>query len=229
MTRVDEVAVANISASVGRGGANRPVDVATIQNLLNRRTGARLRADGVCGQKTIAAILGFQKTFLSTPDGRVDPNGSSWHRLLKAATALELLQLPQISGHGYYSYSSADRQFGTVDTIQAISDVASSFCFNMPRIQIGIGDISFEHGGQMSPHVSHRKGLQVDIRPLRTDMMHLPCDYRDHVYSREYTRLLAQSFLAHRNVKRILFNDSRIHGVHPFAGHDNHMHVEMHK
>ena len=226
MTGAVAISAVGISASVGRGGVNRSMDVMTIQKLLNNKTHAGLIADGVCGQKTIEAILAFQRTFLPNPDGRIDPGGSSWRRL---AAGPHLVQLPQVCGIGYYSYAAADRQFGTEHTMQAIRDVARTFLSNLPAVQIGIGDISFEHGGHMAPHVTHRNGQQADIRPLRTDAMHLQCDYHDPTYSRDYTRLLASSFLAHRNVRRILFNDSHIHGVHPFAGHDNHLHVEMHR
>lgn len=230
MTDVAEGLTAFISASVGRGGVNRSADVITIQTLLNNRAHAGLKVDGACGHHTIQAILNFQKTFLSNPDGRVDPGGASWRRLTgQVAAGPKLVQLPQVCGFGYYSYSAADREFGTDDTIQTIRDVAQTFRLNLPDVQIGIGDISLEHGGHMSPHSSHRNGQQVDIRPLRTDKMHRPCDYHDSVYSRDYTRLLAKSFLAHRDVKRILFNDSQIQGVHPFVGHDNHLHVEMYK
>ena len=229
MTGGADGTAASIGASVGLGGMNRSADVITIQKLLNKRAHAGLGVDGVCGHNTIQAILDFQKTFLPNPDGRVDPGGSTWRRLSSPAATSMLVQLPQMSGLGYYSYSTADRQFGTADAIQAIRDVALTFRLNLVSVQIGIGDISFEHGGQMSPHASHRNGRQVDIRPLRTDQMHLPCDYHDSAYSRDYTRLLAQSFLAHRNVRHILFNDSQIQHVHSFAGHDNHLHVEMRK
>jgi peptidoglycan hydrolase-like protein with peptidoglycan-binding domain len=221
---------ANISGSVGRGGVNRSSDVITVQTLLNSNAGAGLKADGGCGPKTLQAILNFQKGFLPNPDGRIDPGGTSWRRLKGiASNEPKLIQLPQMCGLGYYSYSTEDRQFGTEVTIQTILDVGRSFRFNMPAVEIGIGDMSFALGGHMSPHTTHQDGKQVDIRPLRTDGMRLPCAYQNSVYSREYTTLLAKSFLAHRNVRQILFNDSKIPGVHYFQGHDNHLHVIMYK
>ena len=219
------MATVSISGSVGKDAKNSPSDVTTIKNLLNIQTGAGLTVDGVCDQATIDAIIAFQKTFLSHPDGRIDPGGSTLHRL----AAEKLVQLPQMSGLGYYPYSTDDRQYGTSDTIDTILDVTKTFRLNMPDLQIGVGDISFEKGGHMAPHSSHQHGQQVDIRPLRTDKLHLPCDFHDATYSREFTTLLAESFLVHRNVKRILFNDPLIKGVHPFVGHNNHLHVETRK
>lgn len=223
-------ATTSISASVGRGGVNRSTDVTTVQHLLNVKTKAGLKEDGSCGPKTISAILAFQKTFLPNPDGKIDVGGSSWRHLTGQGPAvLTLVQLPQACGFGYYSYSTSDRQFGTTDAVQTLLDVSKTFRLNVPDIQIGIGDMSFEHGGHMSPHATHQNGRQIDIRPLRTDKMHSPCNYKDDIYSRDYTRLLVNSFLAHSNVRRILFNDPQIKGVHPYSGHDNHLHVETHK
>lgn len=140
---------------------------------------------------------------------------------------MAFVQLPQSCGHGYYSYEVAARQFGTEATIQALREVARTFAYNLPNVQIGIGDISFENGGTMSPHQSHQKGLDVDIRPLRNDRVHSPVTISDPHYDRETTRWLVESLLAHRNVRRILFNDTHIVGVHFFPGHHNHLHVSM--
>jgi hypothetical protein len=79
----------NISASVGRNGVNRELDVFNIQLLLNDvpipsgGPNPKLEYDGICGPKTIKAIQTFQiKHFgWSGADGRVDPNGRT-HNLL---------------------------------------------------------------------------------------------------------------------------------------------------
>ena len=146
-----------------------------------------------------------------------------------AALTLRLVQLPR-SGQGYYSYEPGNQQFGTAGTIQTILQIARTFYYNMPEVQLGIGDISLIHGGSMRPaHMSHTSGLNVDIRPLRIDHKHSPCNYHESGYDRGLTQLLVSSFLAHRNVARILFNDPQIRGVSPFRGHDNHLHVVMNK
>ncbi|UAJ10181.1 glycoside hydrolase family 73 protein [Glacieibacterium megasporae] len=81
---------AEITASVGRDGANRPHDVRIIQQLINDHRPPeiqRLAVDGVPGPLTIAAIVACQTTIvhLSHPDGRVDPQG----RTLGALNRLE--------------------------------------------------------------------------------------------------------------------------------------------
>jgi hypothetical protein len=134
--------------------------------------------------------------------------------------------LPQTRGRGYYSYSPAIRQYGTHLTIQTLLDLARQQLANLPKLPIQIGDISFHDGSYMSPHHAHRHGRNVDIRPFRKDAQLLAVTLRDTAYDRDMTELLVQILLAHRNVHRILFNDTTIRGVHCFPGHDNHLHVE---
>jgi peptidoglycan L-alanyl-D-glutamate endopeptidase CwlK len=70
------VMAVTISASVGQGGRNLPLDASKIQSLLNAAGAApRLAVDGQVGTKTIGAIRTFQSKFMGSPDGRVDPGG----------------------------------------------------------------------------------------------------------------------------------------------------------
>ncbi len=76
------MATTELSASVGRGGANRQDDVVVVQNLLLARGFTSLgSANGVCGQGTVDAITAFQAGFLRSPDGVVDPGGTTWRHL----------------------------------------------------------------------------------------------------------------------------------------------------
>lgn len=74
-----------ISASVGEGGANREADVRLVQQLLSGAGFDTKGIDGDYGTNTRNAIIAFQKTFLSKPDGRIDPGGKSLARLEQAA------------------------------------------------------------------------------------------------------------------------------------------------
>jgi peptidoglycan hydrolase-like protein with peptidoglycan-binding domain len=224
-------ASAPISASVGpkATSTNKSVDVITVQKLLNN-AGAGLKEDGDCGEKTVNAIRKYQSNFLAQPDGRVDPGGRTWRNLVEGKIKIkstELVLLTQICGLGYYSYSAVNRQYGTKNCLQALRDVGGQFRRNLSDVEIGVGDISFQHGGYMSPHQSHQYGRNVDIRPLRKDKKHLPVTINDSSYSRDWTKLLVECLRAHRNVKSILFNDTNISGVTSWAGHDNHLHVSM--
>jgi peptidoglycan hydrolase-like protein with peptidoglycan-binding domain len=77
-----------ISASVGRGGKNKPEDVTAVQVALNKKTKAGLKVDGKGGPKTIAAIEAFQRTLgMSRPDGRIDPGRGTARALASSGPA----------------------------------------------------------------------------------------------------------------------------------------------
>lgn len=145
------------------------------------------------------------------------------------AGGAKLKILPQVSGSGYYSYSPVLRQYGTEQSIQAVIDVCKQRVWNKEVAEVGVGDISFENGGPMPPHVSHTDGTCVDIRPFRKDKKYAPVTIQDGDYDREATRSLVAVLRAHKNVKKVLFNDSQIQGVTSWPGHDNHLHVIMQK
>ncbi|MGB3280801.1 MAG: hypothetical protein WBA92_16555, partial [Pseudorhodobacter sp.] len=71
---------ASISASVGKGGKNRPADVKTVQMLLNHH-GASLKTDSDCGKLTIGAIEKFQSDKFGWKDGKIDPGGKTFGAL----------------------------------------------------------------------------------------------------------------------------------------------------
>lgn len=93
--------------------------------------------------------------------------------------------------------------------------------------KFGVGNISIAGGGDFG-HKSHRKGLELDVRPLRKDGLHLPVSYLSHDYDAGATESLIQVFRACSAAPLLVFfNDNRIHGAHPLAGHDNHFHVQF--
>ena len=76
---------AQIVASVGASGRNRRSDVQTVQHLLAERGVTPGSIDGLCGPRTMQAIMTFQGGFLFRPDGRVDPHGITWRHLTGSA------------------------------------------------------------------------------------------------------------------------------------------------
>lgn len=223
-----------INASVGLDGFNVRADVIVVQKLLNA-AGAKLVADGACGPKTIHSIKAYQKNYSARPDGRVDVNGNTWKKLLEGKLRINVLALapqpflllPQMSGVGYYPYSPMLNQYGTSETVAAIQQICMQFRTNMPDVQIGIGDMSFQNGGPMQPHKSHQHGTHVDVRPLRKDKKNIPVSIADANYSRELTKILVECIQSHRNYKSVLFNDNAIKGTTNYAGHHNHLHVSF--
>jgi hypothetical protein len=241
---------ATIRAAVGSGGTNAADDVRVVQDLLNRAAGAGLDVDGDCGSLTVQAITGYQKQFTSRPDGRVDPEGQTLRRLRAdaaqgrtaqgqperapaqgapaapsggpaAGTRLQALG----SGKGFYSYSKPDRQFATDALLAVLRDTGSVLA--RAGLEYGIGDLSFEQGGAISPHKTHTSGRHADLRPIRNDGAHSPTSIGDPTYSRDSTRVLVEALRAQPAVTQILFNDAEIPGVKHWPAHDNHLHIQV--
>lgn len=109
-----------ITGSVGRGGDNRATDVKLIQKLLNAQQIpgeiTRLQEDGKVGEKTIARIEAFQKKILKmvNPDGRVDPNGKTFRKLVENQTR------PGAKAANLYSFSTKG-----VNLLKSIEELAT--------------------------------------------------------------------------------------------------------
>lgn len=75
-----------ITASVGRNAPNWQPDVKFVQEALNKSDpSSELRPDGIIGPKTISLIEEFQRKVvkISRPDGRIDPNGKTFLKLIE--------------------------------------------------------------------------------------------------------------------------------------------------
>jgi murein endopeptidase len=93
--------------------------------------------------------------------------------------------------------------------------------------RIGLGETSLENGGPISGHVSHQKGVDVDVRLPRDDGKEAGSTYKQSVYSRAGTQTLVKLFRAEMNVTLVLFNDAKVSGVQPWPNHDDHLHVRI--
>ena len=140
------------------------------------------------------------------------------------------VQLPE-RGTGFYSYSRyRHKQFGLAETIRAIETICHDWFLNhRTGPLIGIGNISVRGGGPVPPHSSHQRGVDVDIRPLRSDGARVSVRYQDAAYSRSRTQELVNTIRANSilSIDIILFNDPDVVGVQPWPGHDDHLHVRF--
>jgi peptidoglycan L-alanyl-D-glutamate endopeptidase CwlK len=96
--------VLTLNRSVGSNGANIRDDVHTVQCLLQSKGFKVGTIDGVCGNKTIQAIRGFQASFLSNPDGLIEPRRTTWLRLMDGAPPPPVAS---VRGAAYWSGDSA--------------------------------------------------------------------------------------------------------------------------
>lgn len=143
------------------------------------------------------------------------------------------------AGPGFYTYHATDargrldsppgyHRYALPEVVRALQSIAAEWHRLHPLgPRIGFGDLSLLGGGPTPRHGAHQRGLEADIRPLRTDGRELPVTYTDLGYSRALTQEVVD--LINRNpvlrVRVILFNDSGVRGVRSFAGHNNHLHV----
>ncbi|MEP7121143.1 MAG: penicillin-insensitive murein endopeptidase [Byssovorax sp.] len=223
-----------LTGSVGQGARNAHDDVQLVQIQLNKNAHlvaeiGNVPEDGILDDTTQRAIVAFQTRIMrmSAPDGRVDPHGRTWRILLgdlPHAAPVVFAQLTADDG-SFYTYSNADRLWGTPATLQAIRTLATAL--NAAGIVIGVGDISFAQGARMPPHASHRRGIDVDIRPQRTDEARSPVRIDDPAYSHDRTLLVVQELQKAPTLDLILFNDSKIEGVRFYEGHNNHLHCRF--
>jgi len=101
--------------------------------------------------------------------------------------------------------------------------------------KFGIGNISLADGSKYD-HATHRKGTEVDCRPVRKDKMvgnAARCSRFDAIYDRDATLKLIRLFAEHPMVNLIYFNDDVIQQaigggiVTSCHGHNDHFHVQI--
>lgn len=144
---------------------------------------------------------------------------------------------------GYYVYGNVGNKPNTGHLAQYAHPDLLSLIFEIERDwqaiddrKFGIGNISIAGGASYDNHKSHMLGIEMDIRPVRTDKMvgqaaHLTIF--DKVYDRKATTKLISLFADHPMVKVIYFNDHVVqqaiggNRVRSAPTHDNHFHVDL--
>ncbi len=140
-----------------------------------------------------------------------------------------------VSGVGYYHFGGTERPdedaWGEATTIACIEAVGEAWAQRHPHgPRIGVGDISTRRGGRFRPHHEHRRGLDVDVRPVRRqDEGSVRVGQR--AYDRAGTRELIDLFSRTCAVRSVLLDDRivarHMRRVHRCRGHRNHLHVRL--
>jgi hypothetical protein len=135
------------------------------------------------------------------------------------------------SGTGFVTNNrGADEfQFGQRSTIDAAERVGEAWALDNTQ-PFSIGQISKKGGGAMPPHKSHQLGIDVDVRPMRTDGANSPVDINDPHYDRAKTTALISLWWEQAPVQMVLFNDKSVINAglsRFFEGHHNHFHVRL--
>jgi peptidoglycan hydrolase-like protein with peptidoglycan-binding domain len=183
--------------------------VRALQALLNRKRRLALAVDGNFGSGTRAAVIAFQSHAGIGADGVVGP--VTWRNLV-----------------WHYAYPSV------VDLCDQNPDgTGTAANWGTGQGLLPLGDIGFEHGGDIPGHATHDAGLDVDVWPIRTDSAQCTAGritWQSSTYDRAATRQLVQMIrsTAPGHVSSVLFNDPVLinEGLTTFFdNHDNHLHI----
>jgi peptidoglycan hydrolase-like protein with peptidoglycan-binding domain len=222
---VDTATWAQLIIAVGPGA--RGDAVAAVQRLLREKHAASVPLDGLYGSTTTAAVTAFQAHMGLAQTGSV--NAVTWRALIWH------FEQPRFSASDVCDYSSHNGpvNWGTAETVATLETAgASTVIGGFGRV--AIGDISWEHGGDIPYHQTHELGLDADVRPMRkaNDQCSWGTKWTLPTYDRAATRVLINAIRAATpgHVKLIYFNDPVLIGeglTTRFAGHDDHLHVRF--
>ncbi|MDP9795016.1 peptidoglycan hydrolase-like protein with peptidoglycan-binding domain [Catenuloplanes nepalensis] len=195
--------------------------VRAVQVLLNKKRRLSLAVDGDFGSGTHAAVVAFQNHAGITADGIVGP--TTWQNLVWHYAYPSFANMCDQNPDG-----NGTANWGTGSAIGSLEAAAASFTGNG---QVPLGDVSFEHGGDIPGHSTHETGLDVDVWPIRTDSAQCTAariTWESAAYDRAATRLLAQRIRATGRVESIYFNDPTLISeglTTSYPNHDNHLHI----
>ncbi|WBS01644.1 penicillin-insensitive murein endopeptidase [Pseudoduganella sp. SL102] len=144
---------------------------------------------------------------------------------------------------GYYVYGNLHHVPGTGHLAQYAHPNLLTLIFQIEREwqaicdrKFGIGNISIDGGKAYDKHRSHKKGIEMDCRPVRKDKLTGPAARVSHkddpVYDQEATICLIRLFVEHPWIKIVFFNDEKVQEalgarVKTLKGHNDHFHAEL--
>jgi peptidoglycan hydrolase-like protein with peptidoglycan-binding domain len=199
--------------------------VRALQAQLNKKRRLALVVDGNFGPATRSAVVSFQSHAGIGADGVVGP--TTWRNLIwhNAYPSLANMCDKDPDGNGTANW-------GTGATVGQLEAAAAQFA-STGQGKLPLGDIGFEHGGDIPGHASHEVGVDVDVWPIRTDSAQCTAGritWRSATYDRAATRQLVQAIRANASgqLALIFFNDPVLidEGLTTsYPNHDNHLHI----
>jgi peptidoglycan hydrolase-like protein with peptidoglycan-binding domain len=198
--------------------------VIAVTRLLNEKRLTSLPHTGVYDAAVQGAVRTFQGHMGITRTGVVGP--VTWAALLRH------FELP-VWGKSLcdYSVGNGRANWGTASAIGQLQ-AAAQVVAGAGHGRVALGDIGFEHGGDIAGHLTHEHGLDVDVRPIRRagDQCSWGTNWRSSTYDRAATRALVKAIRATApgHVKLIYFNDPVLveEGLTTrYTGHDDHLHI----
>ncbi len=221
---VGEATWARLIVRLGPGSSGEAVKA--LQRQLNQKRRAGLAVNGVYGTTTRTAVIEFRRHMGMKARGKVGP--VTWRKLIGH---YEYTAFGGRTGLCDYTVGNPRANWGTGAAVGQLEAAARLFAAR-GRGRVPVGDIGFEHGGNIPGHATHEVGLDVDIRPVRDrgDQCTWGTNWRYSTYSRAATRNLIRDIRAAApgHVKLIYFNDPVLirEGLTTwYPGHDDHLHI----
>jgi hypothetical protein len=238
-----------LSASVGKGGENRPEDVRALKRRL-----VDLGFDWLTVNEEVDEALARTISLVQSMnagrnilrgDGRVDvptPSDRIWtYDWLRAANAPRWQIMPEGDDtSGFFNFERSDptdnHEFGAGWMAETIRGAGvwyrDQYLANHPNAALlTINDVSVPQGGNTPDHAGHETGLACDIRlPRRNGTAPGATTYEHAEYDQDAMRAMLVAIRAQPMVTRILFNDPDLitEGLcERSPGHDNHAHFEI--
>jgi hypothetical protein len=209
-----------LAPTVKRGDSNYAVRA--LQYQLNAKHSYGLAVDGVFGAGTESAVKNFQSHAGITADGIV--GATTWRNLIwHFMQPTDTSNLCRITPY--------TETWGTGDAVGLLQH-ASNLFGGLGYGKLASNDISYQHGGDHPDHATHEKGMDVDIRLIRTDKAQCSygCEISQSCYWRAGTQTLCNKLreAAPGHVAAIYFNDQSVinSGCSSYvSGHHNHIHI----
>ncbi|HYI21723.1 MAG TPA: penicillin-insensitive murein endopeptidase, partial [Candidatus Limnocylindrales bacterium] len=202
--------------------------VIALKKQLNAKRKSGLTDTSAFNAATRDAVRAFQKHIGLSRTG--DADRTTWRNLIWH------FMRPDFSRPSLCNYNGGhtNGDWGTAATIAHLHDAADLFRTRAGG-KVAIGDLSFEHGGEISLHNTHEHGLDIDIALIRQDGRQCSnpgISYTSGQYDRPDTRQLLQAIHDElgSHLKLIYFNDPQMiaEGLsRKFANHNDHIHVRL--
>jgi hypothetical protein len=202
--------------------------VLALKKELNAKHKAGLGLGSSFDAATRDAVRSFQAHIGLSANGVVDKTtwrNLVWHYMRPDFSRASLCN---------YNGGSTRADWGTASAVAHLASAADLFRSRAAGV-VAIGDISFEHGGDINLHQTHEDGLDIDIALIRLDGRQCSnpgISYTSGQYDRADTRRLLQAIRDSLggHLKLIYFNDPQMINERlsqRFANHDDHIHVRL--
>lgn len=113
---------------------------------------------------------------------------------------------------GYYTYGQERKRYGTERTVWRLQTAGRALAED--GIVMAVGNISLNGGGRMPPHVSHQRGVDVDLRFIGSNGRGHQCNIGSNssCLDREKTFKMVKALIDTDpdNVRIILINDASL-------------------